>query len=482
MSENLQKEPQSPGWWSPTVPFSPANWPFFYGWTIVGAATLITIFSIPGQTMGFSVFTDLMMAELGLSRVALSLAYCVGTVASGFTLPRLGRLFDRWGERRMAVMSSAATGLVLCGFAGLGPLLDRVAFARSTIAFVAVTIAFYLIRASAQGVMTLAGRNAIGRWFNHRRGIATAVSGVLTAFAFSVAPKYLDRLIVTFGHRGAWAILGLAMITVMAPLSWLLFRDDPESVNLAMDGDTGGPRGAINPDMTIHRESTRDEALRTYSFWIFNFSFAFYALYATAFTFHIVSLGAEFSFSKTRILGLFPAIAVVSVSTNLLFGWLSAHTRLKWLLVIENLGGVLAAVGLLCLNRPGGVIAYVLGNGMASGGFICLSGIFLPRFFGRLHLGAIGGVNMACMVIASGIGPLLFGACLHFTGSYVAILSISVAIPAVLALLSLKADNPQRMENDEMPKNTRLPNEIRRPKSQSRPRTERIRPSRFDIP
>ena len=53
--------------------------------------------------MGFTVFTDVLMEELGLSRVELSLAYCLGTVTSGLTLPWLGRVLDRWGERKMAV-------------------------------------------------------------------------------------------------------------------------------------------------------------------------------------------------------------------------------------------------------------------------------------------------------------------------------------------------------------------------------------------
>ena len=84
------------GFWGVRTPFAPSRFPFFYGWVIVFAATLGAIFSIPGQTMGFSVFTDLLMKELGLTRVELSLAYCLGTVASGLTLPWLGKLLDCW--------------------------------------------------------------------------------------------------------------------------------------------------------------------------------------------------------------------------------------------------------------------------------------------------------------------------------------------------------------------------------------------------
>ena len=74
------------GIWGVRTPFAPSRFPFFYGWVIVFAATIGSIFSIPGQTMGFSVFTDVLIEELGLSRVQLSLAYCLGTEASGLTL------------------------------------------------------------------------------------------------------------------------------------------------------------------------------------------------------------------------------------------------------------------------------------------------------------------------------------------------------------------------------------------------------------
>ena len=86
----------------------------------------------------------------------------------------------------------------------------------------------------------------------------------------------------------------------------------------------------------------------------------------------------------------------------------------------------------------------MIGNGIASGGFVSLSGIVFPRFYGREHLGAIGGLNMSVMVIGSGLGPLLFGACQHFADSYRLILIACGIIPTVLALLSLWADNPQR--------------------------------------
>ena len=434
------------GIWGVRTPFAPSRFPFFYGWVIVFAATIGSIFSIPGQTMGFSVFTDVLIEELGLSRVQLSLAYCLGTVASGLTLPWLGRVLDRWGERRMAVASVLATGLVLFYLANCGVISQALgqALPAAAAAFIVIGLGFYMIRAAAQGVLSMTCRNAIGKWFDHRRGLALAISGVLVSFSYSFAPRGLDWLIDRYGYDGAWLRMGVVTIVIMGPIAWLLFRDTPEEAGLEMDGGKVASAAAANPDMQIHREFTRGEALRDYSFWVFNLTFSFYGLYATAFTFHILSLASEYQFAEERILSLFVPIAATSVLTNLVFGAINARLRLKWLLLVMNIGCLSATLGMLFLDKPGGVSAYVIGNGIASGGFVSLTGIVFPRFYGRLHLGAISGVNMSAMVIASGLGPLAFGLCQQFSGSYRGILVASVFVPTLLALLSLKADNPQR--------------------------------------
>ena len=434
------------GIWGVRTPFAPSRFPFFYGWVIVFAATIGSIFSIPGQTMGFSVFTDVLIEELGLSRVQLSLAYCLGTVASGLTLPWLGRVLDRWGERRMAVASVLATGLVLFYLANCNVISQSLgqALPAAATAFIVIGLGFYMIRAAAQGVLSMTCRNAIGKWFDHRRGLALAISGVLVSFSYSFAPRGLDWLIDRYGYDGAWLRMGVVTIVIMGPIAWLLFRDTPEEAGLEMDGGKVASAAAANLDMQIHREFTRGEALRDYSFWVFNLTFSFYGLYATAFTFHILSLASEYQFADERILSLFVPIAATSVLTNLVFGAINARLRLKWLLLVMNIGCLSATLGMLFLDKPGGVSAYVIGNGIASGGFVSLTGIVFPRFYGRLHLGAISGVNMSAMVIASGLGPLAFGLCQQFSGSYRGILVASVFVPTLLALLSLKADNPQR--------------------------------------
>ncbi len=416
---------------------------------IVVGATLGTLFSIPGQTMGFSVFTDVMMRELDLSRTLLSTAYCIGTVASGLTLPWLGSLFDSWGARRMIVASSVATGLILFYLSQAATLAQFLSqpfsdVGQTVIAFLVIGLGFFMIRASAQGVLTMSCRNAVGKWFDQRRGLAISASQFLVTLGFSIAPLVLLGMINRFGYDGAWIIMGVLTLGIMVPLGWLLIRDNPEECGLMMDGATSQPKASKNPDMLIHHDFSRSEALRSLSFWAFNLSFAWVGLFVTAFTFHIGSIGIDFGFDQQAIVSKFLPMAACSVATNIIFGAVSSKIRIKWLLLALNLASISGAAGLLYLDTEIGLWAYIIGNGVAGGGFVSLGGIVWPRFFGRRWLGAVSGAAMSTIVIASGLGPLFFALSKEIWDRYEPALLLSISVPLILAIVSFWADNPQR--------------------------------------
>jgi len=95
------------------IPFSPARCPVFYGWPVVAVGALGVLMSVPGQTMGVSVFTDSLLTALGLTRGQLSTAYMCGTIGSACLMPYAGRLYDRLGSRVMAVVASVSLAIVL---------------------------------------------------------------------------------------------------------------------------------------------------------------------------------------------------------------------------------------------------------------------------------------------------------------------------------------------------------------------------------
>ena len=91
-------------------PRSPAG---FYGWRIVGLASLVGALTGPGQSIGVSVFREAMAFDLGTSDTAVSTAYMVGTLGASTALPRLGRWIDEVGVRQAMTVIAVAFALVL---------------------------------------------------------------------------------------------------------------------------------------------------------------------------------------------------------------------------------------------------------------------------------------------------------------------------------------------------------------------------------
>ena len=98
------------------------------------------------------------------------------------------------------------------------------------------------------------------------------------------------------------------------------------------------------------------------------------------------------------------------------------------------------------LNIAGLIVPAVIGLGVSGGCIGTLSTVVLPRFFGRKHLGAISGVQMMAIVIASALGPSLLATSKSVTGSYsTGLYACCLFAPVVVALMII-VKAPQKTE------------------------------------
>ena len=431
---------------------SPSRSPVFYGWVIVVISTLGMCASMPGQTIGVSVFTTRLMEALGLSSMQLSVAYMLGTFLSALLLNWGGRQFDASGARKAMFRSTVALGIVLIGMSCMEPMVAALsALARSGAsawwpAFVVLTLGFALLRFTGQGMLTLSSRAMLGKWFDRRRGTVSAWSGAIVSFAFSGAPMGFEFLIQQMGWQWTWRIMGLVLLAVLATLFWVFARDNPEECGLEMDGGFVGKTRPVNPDAVIYRDYTLQEARRTFSFWVFTLMFGLQGLAITAYAFHVLAISAELGVSSNYILGLFMPIAVVSVISGFVIAWLTdlPTIRIKYLLCLMALSALFGFGALALGDYPRVSWLQVLGFGVGGGCFGGLSSVVWPRFFGRAHLGAISGLFMTVLVLASAVGPFLMSTAELLLGSYRAGFIFVALLAAVFAVAALRADNPQR--------------------------------------
>ncbi|MHC4551357.1 MAG: MFS transporter [Planctomycetota bacterium] len=444
---DCSKRPFHTKWTS--VPFCPAKFPFFYGWVIVAVSTLSIVCSIPGQTAGVGVFTDYLIDALGTSRSHLATAYMIGTIISGLILPYAGKLLDRIGIRLMSILSSIGLGISLLVISNVGPIRNSLSehIESPALPILVAGCAFLLIRFFGQGNMTMVGRVAMGKWFNHWRGIATAIAGVPIAFGFNAAPWILNKLIQASGWRSAcWILAGVIGIG-MALLGAIFFRERPEDCGLVMDGKVMDPENVKkNIIHTVYKQFTRLEAIRTVSFWAFSMGLATHSLIITAIAFHITDIGVEMGKTREQALMMFFYSSFISIPTRFTISYFVDNTalRLQWVLLAMAvvMGGY--TVGLMYFNTPMGLWTTTACFGMAGGLFGVLLNVTFPRYFGRDHLGAVSGLNMSILVIASAVGPSLFSLGKDHLGSYRNAAATVLILPAAVLLLSFFTRNPQR--------------------------------------
>ena len=438
----------------PNFPFAPEKLPFFYGWAIVAAATVGVVLSIPGQTMGISVFTDHLIAATGLTRLELTYTYLGGTLASSLLLPRGGLFLDRHGSRITAIFACAVIAPTLCAFAQLDILAHAASelggFERtSLVAGCILTLGFMILRFSGQGMLTIASRTMMAKWFERRRGLVGGISGLFISGGFAIAPVLLQLLIDFAGWRGAWFILAGVVGFGMGTVALIFFRESPEEHGLLMDGDAApnlGTSAATKGTQVEELSFTRDEALRTARFWSVTLALTVQAMVFTGVTFHIMDIGIDTGIGARDAVKIFIPNAIVSTCVGLFSGWLADRVSVKALVLAFTSFQCLAYVGAGRLGEPPFLVMMIVGWGCAGGLFSTLLNVAIPNFFGRAHLGAISSVQMSCMVAGSALGPAFLAAAKTFLGSYRVGLLWCCAISAAVFVFALLSPGPPARE------------------------------------
>ncbi len=434
-------------------PFSPAKWPFYYGWVIIFAGIVGILMSIPGQTIGVSVFTDHLIDELHIGRVSLSLAYMAGTVISGFCIPYAGKIYDRYGVRPVAIISGFLMGLTLTYLSNIVSLSSGITslihfIDPAVIVFLLLTAGFFLLRFLGQGVLTMISRNMVMKWFEKRRGFANAILGVTVSFGFSYSPQVLDFLNNNFSWQTTWQILGIVAGIGFVLFAFIFFRDNPSMYGLLPDGSRTKGKSRSDSSISSQRDFTLKEARATYTFWIFNLTLALHALYITAFTFHVVSIFDISGYDHRAAITIFFPAAVVAVSFHFFGSWLTDYFKLKYFLLMHLFGMLVSMIALVFLDQSG-YFRWVLiaGNGIVQGMFGILSTVTWPRFFGLKHLGAISGYSMGWLVVASALGPFIFSLSHRFTGEYLLSVIFCIIVASLLFVLGFNAGEVNRQNN-----------------------------------
>ena len=149
-------------------------------------AILAQAATIPGQTLGVSIFNPSFQGALSVSVSQLTGAYMIGTLIAAVPQPYIGSLMDRFGIRRVMTIAVLMLGLACVYTATIQSLWM-------------LLISFILLRMFGQGAISLLAINIPAMWFRDRLGRITSLMNIGWAAATAIFPSVILWLIQQFG-------------------------------------------------------------------------------------------------------------------------------------------------------------------------------------------------------------------------------------------------------------------------------------------
>ena len=391
------------------------------GAAVVVGCLIAMFITAPGQTFVISTFSGALSGSLDLTLERLGLAYLIGTLASAVCLPGVGRVADRIGPRRMIGVASA-------GLAGAGLVF------QSAGGFTSLTLAFFLLRLTGQGAISLASSHALALRFDATLGRMEGLRGGTVALAIATVPQLSVALIASHGWRFAAVALTASAALLGLIASIFLIDRDPHP-GAGGEGEGEGEAWSHSFDLAAAR--------RTVAFWVLIALVAAQAAIVTAVHFHLLPILAESGANAAEAARTYMTYAGAGLAATLVGGVLADRLRPAPLLgasmVLLGLGATLLEVwtGALGSHMAMGTLGVAQGLGAAT------HGPTLARFFGRRHHGAIRGAAGTAAVAGSAVAPWATAEAMERTGTFGAPLLIMGLLAVALGMLSGLLRRPQ---------------------------------------
>ena len=377
--------------------------------------------------------------EMNWSRSAIGITAAAGVWGSGLIAPFIGRLADRHGPRWLMPIGTVVLGGCLYALGGVTTLWQFFLFA-------------VIGRAISQPLLIgLVPRTVAVNFFDRRRNLALAFSGLFRPFTSAINIQIISNVAVARGWRTSFRYLGVVSLVLTIPLI-IVVRRRPEDIGLlpdgaapidssAMENRAGGSR--IPPRTAATQvDWTAKEVLKTRAFWLIALTSLVSVTAGSGIGFNMVPYFHESANLSTR-----QAAGVLSVSTFLSLaslGWgaLADKFTPRLCIIAAMAGATMATMYLLTVSNLATAYVFGVGWGLVSAGSDILIYMVLAQYFGRNAYGTISGMLRPFEAGGLGLGMTLGTLSYDLTGSYKWLILGSVAAHAMAAVLVFLAKQP----------------------------------------
>lgn len=386
---------------------------FRTGWRLALGAFLGTAGGFPSlyfYTAGL--FLKPLAVQFGWTRAEASLGAIAILIGNVIALPIAGRLVDRFGERRIALLSG--TGLGAC-FLLLGWLTTGLASW--------LTLVLLLTMVSA-GSNSVSYNRAVVRHFRLRRGLALGLALTGSGVGATIVPPLVTSVIERQGWRTAYFSLAAAALVLTLAASALLrtgarAKDAPRAL---------APAPAASPPLLRHP--------------------AFYSVGALIFltsgavlgtTMHLVPLLTDAGMTAAAAAGAASALGVAVILSRVFIGHLLDRWNAGWVTAMLL---SLAVLGMLFLwsASPRLVLPGCMLLGLGIGTETDILAYLLGRRFPVHRFSSAYGAIFAVHALGAGLGGYAAGAMFDRTGDYRTWLAMAAGALGLAAAIALATE------------------------------------------
>ena len=401
----------------------------FYGWWIVIACFLISLYVSSIIFFGFTAFFEPIVKEFGWSYTQVSFATSLRGLEMGIFAPFLGFLVDRWGSRKLMFF-----GVIIVGFG-----LILLSLTQSLWMFY---LSFILLSIGAGGSTSIVTMSVVANWFDKNSGKAFG----LMASGFGASGLLIPVivwLIEVYHWRFSLVLLGLMMWVLGLPLCFII-RDTPGKYGLLPDGATEksreGERQPVEPPMSFSK------ALRHKSFLYLNLSEFIRLMIVTSIVTHIMPYLSSIGISR-RAAGLVAAgIPLISILGRLGFGWLSDIYPKKYIMALNFFLMGIGVLAFAYVQSLWVMVIFLILFPPNFGALTVLRVSVLRENFGLDSFGRLLGILMGTASIGGIIGPPLAGWVFDTWQSYYYIWIAFAGTVGLAIVMVLRIESPKKNE------------------------------------
>ncbi|MDD7971059.1 MFS transporter [Roseinatronobacter alkalisoli] len=353
----------------------------------LSAGFVLTFVSAFGQTWFISLFAGVIKAEHALTDGSWGSLYTLATLGAAALMFWRGSLADTVALSRLAPVIA-----LIFALAALAMALANTVWVLAA--------ALFLLRFCGQGMFSHMAMTAMGRWFEANRGKAVSIANLGHSAGEVVVPLVTVLAIGAIGWRLSWIGVALLISLGIAPLLWVLLRNDRS------------PRGQRQGTMLagLHgRQWTRQEAARHWLLPALLPVLLTPGFIGTVVFFHQVHIAEVKGWSLVSMAPGYSAFAATTVIAALVAGWAADRFGAQRLLPVLLLP---TGFGIFVIGPAEQVVAWYVALGligMTQGIASALWGTLLPAVYGTRNLGAIRSLATTIMVVSTAIGPGITG-------------------------------------------------------------------------